>query len=296
MRHLLRVDDLRDEDVEFVVERSMSLAAGGEPAPSPTSAVVGLLFLSPSLRTRVGFAVASRLLGAHPLDVAELRYTAGSMSSPESFEHTVRTVSGMVDLLVVRAPVDLPELDLRSKALCPVINGGDLYHHPTQALIDLVAIRAELNRPATRAKVGLVGDLNQRAVRSLVDLTERGWMPALRLITPPSRSARWSSLGLMACTTIETMDVDGLDVLYMAGLPAVDSVSGDELSATERERYALTVDVLGRLRRDAVVLSPLPVIDEIHAESWADPRIRVFPQSDRGVLVRRAILELLLGS
>lgn len=60
--------------------------------------------------TRVGLATAAARLGLPTVDVAEQRFEGG-MSSPESFVDTLRTVSGFVDLLVVRSPVALnPEV------------------------------------------------------------------------------------------------------------------------------------------------------------------------------------------
>lgn len=56
-----------------------------------------------------------------------------------------------------------------------------------------------------------------------------------------------------------------------------------------RARYALTRRTIATLPDEAVVLSPLPVTDELDPKVRADSRVRMFEQSDIGVLVRMAI-------
>ena len=70
----------------------------------------------------------------------------------------------------------------------------------------------------------------------------------------------------------------------MTGLaPAGDRTLDDDA----RARFALTTSSAPTLGAEAVVLSPMPVIDEINEElRWTDPRVRVDDQSDFGVVVR----------
>jgi aspartate carbamoyltransferase catalytic subunit len=54
--------------------------------------------------------------------------------------------------------------------------------------------------------------------------------------------------------------------------------------------------VLTRLPPGAIVLSPLPVIDEINQSARRDARLRMFWQSDQAVFVRMALLERFAAS
>ncbi|TFV66844.1 hypothetical protein E4P40_24965 [Blastococcus sp. CT_GayMR20] len=88
-------------------------------------------------------------------------------------------------------------------------------------------------------------------------------------------------------------DFSDLDVLHLGGLAPG---SGDDyLDDAARAPFALTPATAGTLPETAVVLSPMPVIDEIAPELRSDPRVRIFDQSDLGVSVRAAVLRLLLG-
>lgn len=62
-----------------------------------------------------------------------------------------------------------------------------------------------------------------------------------------------------------------------------------------RRPFMLTRASIESLPPDAVVLSPMPIIDEIADDARADPRCRFHQQSDRSVAVRVAILEHLLA-
>ena len=291
-RHLLRMNDLSDADIETVLSRADELAAGG-PSSGPTISNAATIFLTSSLRTRVGFAVAARRLGAGVVDVQEMR-DDDTMSVGESFEDTLRTVSGMVDLIITRVPFDLGPEAVAS-AVCPVINAGDAVEHPSQALIDISAIRTWAG-PVDQRVIGICGDLSMRAVTSLLELLARTPPQRLLLFSPPSRRGATEHLpdSLAAVTSCsDTPEVRELDVLYLPGLPQ--SRGSDVLASAQRAKFAFGPEMAQLLPDSAVVLSPLPVIDEIEDSLRGDPRIKMFEQSDRGVFVRMALMEWVAG-
>jgi aspartate carbamoyltransferase catalytic subunit len=293
-RLLLSIDDLGDREIRSVLDRAHVLATG-EPAVRDHSPLVGLLFLSESTRTRVGFAAAAARLGGSSVEVTSAR-DGTQMSAAESFEDTVRTLTGMVDLVVVRTPNELDRVALGKVAVAPVISGGHgSVEHPTQALIDVLAIESERG-PVGEQRITLCGDLTMRALRSMLRLFERMPPAQLRLVAPPGRSVELSDLSpqLSARTIVSSPDdLADTDVLYLPGLPA--GRGADHLDAGARARYAVTTDRLATLSADAVVLCPLPVVDEVDAGARLDPRVRMFEQSDRGVALRVALLEHLLA-
>ncbi len=79
-----------------------------------------------------------------------------------------------------------------------------------------------------------------------------------------------------------------MDVLYVAGIPH------GALDEPGRARLRVDRKALAALRPDAVVLSPMPVIDEIATTARSDPRIRMFQQSDDALFVRMALIEALV--
>ena len=244
------------------------------------------MFLETSLRTRVGFAAAAARLGGQSIDIAERRGDAVAM--PEGWADTLRVVSGNVDLVVARPGRPLDVSQLRPLLVSSFLNGGDVGHHsehPSQALIDLYAIE-QARGPVSELTVAICGDLRMRAVRSLVRLFAR---------FPPGRLVVISDPRLYDATNVIAedrvmSDIGDVDVLYVAGIPH------GALDEPGRARLRVDRKALAALPSDGVVLSPMPVIDEIATTARSDPRIRMLQQSDDALFVRMALIEALLSS
>jgi aspartate carbamoyltransferase catalytic subunit len=286
IRHLLDMADLPPVEVAAILD------AADDPQQLPAVApVVGLLFLTSSLRTRLGFAAAAARASATPILIEELRW-GPEMSQAEGFSDTLRTAAGMVNVLVTRTPFALDRQQIRATLPVPLVNGGDAVEHPTQALIDLQALR-RFGGAVEDMHLLICGDLTMRACRSLLHLLASHPPARLTLVAPRSRRQHGVDLGELLRRRTHQADVLGdvlgdADVLYLPGLPA--GGDGDRLDDAARASFVLTADAAALLREDAVVLSPLPVIDEITDDVRDDPRIRMFEQSDLGVGVRQAVL------
>jgi aspartate carbamoyltransferase catalytic subunit len=294
MRHLLSVDDLGREDVERIMFDSQQLMM---PSNSTTGGTrpefcAALLFLEPSLRTRLGFAVAVQRLGGNAVDIFAAKFHS-DMSAPESFADTLRVVSDMVDVVIVRTAEPLSRAEVSPLCSTPIISGGDGGgNHPAQALIDLFAVRRAF--PAHRPlRVGICGDLNMRSARSFARVLANCRLEHVSAFAPVARLATDIAVdGMPIETQTDGLDCRNLDVLYMAGLP--ERSGKGTLDHGQRQRFALTPVEMARLPAEAIVLSPMPVIDEISPECWSDRRIKVFEQSRDGVAVRMAILRYVL--
>jgi aspartate carbamoyltransferase catalytic subunit len=287
VRHLLRIDDLTDRDVGELRTRATALAAGAEPDRS-THRILGAVFLEGSLRTRVGFAAAAHRLGWDVIEVLEAR--SGPSSVPERWQDTLRVVAGSTDCMVCRPGIDLGAPGVGSLLTTPTINAGDTgpgAEHPVQALVDMFSWERMVG-PTEELHITIRGDLRMRAVRSLLHLLGRTRPATLTLMSispldeadlPDSLADRTRRVGVGPLT--------GTDVLYVAGMPH------ESLPESDRSRLRLGVDDLATLPAESVVLSPMPVIDEIDEPARDDPRVRMYEQSDFGTFVRTALLEAL---
>jgi aspartate carbamoyltransferase catalytic subunit len=287
VKKVVTVADLSDEEIDLVLRRAAELASGATITARPF--ILGTLFLTPSMRTRVGFSVAAQRLGGTSVAVDELRVDP-AMSQAESLTDSLRVLAGMVDVVVARTDEDLRGV-LPPDLPAALINGGGPQGHPSQALIDLAAIERFSGSPE-KLHIGLCGDLRMRAATSLLQLLERRRVAQVSLMYPDDREPILPAGLAQRALRVEPEAVIDLDVLIMIGLPQ--GTGPHMLDAAHRASYALDSDRLARLPASAVVLSPLPVIDEITAEARRDPRIRIFEQSDHAVFVRMALLELML--
>jgi aspartate carbamoyltransferase catalytic subunit len=289
--HLRSIDDLTEGDINRVLARAHALETRQKVNPHDGRGVelLGLVFMEPSLRTRVGFIAAAARLGWQTASVFEQRASERSMA--ESVDDTLRVVSGMCAAVVTRIPQPISTISLALPV--PLINGGDsgpMAEHPTQALIDLFSMEQELG-PVGELRVAICGDLRMRASRSLLRLFAKRPPARLSLISVPElrEEKDLAAISTLLVDSRTLKDLSDIDVLYVAGIPhrAIPEALRDTLRVTNA--------ALSTMPSSAVVLSPLPVVDEIDDEARTNSRIRMFEQSDRGVSVRMAILEHLTG-
>lgn len=287
-RHLLRMADLSLAEVDTILDTAYRLS-GGQPRPGDHRSdrpLVGTLFLTSSMRTRVGFAAAAHRIGGAAIPVTDLRFDE-MMSGAETFEDALRVLTGMVDAVVVRAPGELSHERVAPNAVTPVINGGDTHEHPTQSLIDLASIETFAG-PISTIHLGICGDLTMRSVRSNLELLRRRPPRRLTLSFPPGRAPAVPDELLSITNIVEPEDLSGMDVLLAPGLAP--KTGADFIGPDERLRYAVAAGLLARLPVHGIVLSPMPVVDEISPAARADSRLKMYEQSDLGVWVRAAVL------
>ena len=92
----------------------------------------------------------------------------------------------------------------------------------------------------------------------------------------------------------ETTDLGGaiadLDVLYQTRIQAERFESSEEY---ERHRgvYLVNADLMRRLPERAILMHPLPRLDEIDPLVDSDPRAAYFRQARNGLWVRMAVLD-----
>jgi aspartate carbamoyltransferase catalytic subunit len=260
--------------------------------------VVGLLFFDPSTRTRFGFHAAAARLGGSAITLGDNKYQA-TMSAPESLEDTLRSVGAYCDVVVLRHARE-DAVDIAAALLpVPVINAGNgSDEHPTQALIDLFAIRSWHGRLAG-LRVGIVGDLrHSRAAHSLILALQRFEPREIRLLHPRGAELPESICEQCCSATLvgagEFVHFDGLDALYFAGLPEGHDGTNDHRGPAIRRHFALTAETASRLSPSTLILDPLPRIDEIEPSIDALPNAGYFKQSDEAQHVRLAVLEAIL--
>jgi len=295
LRHLIGPQDLDRSLIEQLLERAVASERGdGDTAPL-RGRLLATLFYEPSTRTRFSFEAAMHRLGGQVLS-AENAARASSAAKGESLEDAIRVISGYADAIVLRHPeVGAAERAARASEV-PVINAGDgPGHHPTQALLDLYTIKKELGR-LHHLRVGLAGDLRHgRTVRSLALLLSRYPGNQLLLISPPELRMGADVMDQLTEARVdETADfaaaIRGLDVLYQTRIQAERFASPEEY---ERYRgvYIVSAEVMDRLPEHAIVMHPLPRVEEIDPLVDADPRAAYFRQARHGLWVRMAVLD-----
>lgn len=279
---------------ELITSAETYRAGGGRRHPD---AVVALMFFEESLRTRVGFEVAAARLGARGVAVYSVKHSP-AMEVSETLDDAILSVGDWVDAICLRHGDAAVFSRLAGLVDTPVVNcGSGRDEHPTQALVDLLAIKRALGR-IDGFSIGLVGDLAaMRVAHSLAVVLARFDAIRVRAMSPAGLGLPEDCLSALRdagheIVQLDHLDAGGLDVLYVAGLPA-DSDIG-RLSREEQGRFQVSAEVVVGLGDGGVVLCPLPRVDEIAADVDDLPAARYFDQSREALWVRMAVLDRVL--
>lgn len=301
IRHVVEVAQFDRPALERLfaaADRMRDLPRRAAPLAGYTLATI---FYEPSTRTRLSFETAMHRLGGNVVSTENAREFSSAIKG-ESVEDTIRIVEGYADAIVIRHYEQGAAHRAAAVASVPILNAGDgPGEHPTQALLDLYTIRHELGR-IDGLRIALVGDLRfGRTARSLARLLRQTRGTELVFVSPPAVPMGADVRAELDRAGIPFRDEPDLDAV----LPDVDVVyqtrvqkerfTTPEEYETAHGQYVIDAAAMRRLNPGAILLHPLPRLDEIATEVDADPRAAFFRQAHNGVFVRMALLEHVLG-
>ncbi|RLF24323.1 MAG: aspartate carbamoyltransferase [Thermoprotei archaeon] len=262
--------------------------------------VMALAFFEPSTRTRLSFETAMIRLGGDVIGFSEVSTT--SIAKGETLADTIRMLDSYADIIVIRHSIEGAAKFAAEIAESPVINAGDgTRHHPTQAMIDLYTIRRNFE-DIDGLTIGVLGDLKYgRAATSFIYGVSLYNIKKLYLISPPLLSTRKEvrdhlKLRGIAFEEVERLDdvIEELDVLYVTRIQRERFPDPAEYEKV-RGSYRVTPESLKKVKRDLIILHPLPRVDELHHEVDRTKHAKYFEQARYGVPVRMALLKLILA-
>jgi aspartate carbamoyltransferase catalytic subunit len=296
-RHLLSIADLSRGDVERLLGTARSFARSLEremkKLPTLRGRTVVNVFYESSTRTSSSFELAAKRLSA---DTMSIKASGSAVDKGESLKDTALTLGAYdPDVIVIRHPqIGAPQLVARYTD-AHIVNAGDGKHqHPTQALLDLYTIQAELGR-IEGVHVAIVGDvLHSRVARSNVQaLALMG--AKVTLVGPPPLIPR----GIEALGCEVSHDIDAIaaaDVVYVLRMQRERMQEGANYVPSLREytaRWGVTPE---RIRPGQRVMHPGPMNRGVEI----DPRVAdadealIEAQVRAGLVVRMAVLYDLL--
>ena len=266
-------------------------------------------FFENSTRTLLSFEIAGKRLGA---DVVNMHAAQSSVKKGETLIDTAITLNAMrADAIVIRHGSSGATQLIADKVDCPVLNAGDGQHeHPTQALLDALALREALRARGeggsdpledfTGRTVLICGDiLHSRVARSNI-LCLQALGASVRLCSPPALMP--TGVEAMGAEPFHDFDaaLQGCDVVMMLRLQQ-ERMAGQFIpSAREYHHlYGLTKARLERAAPDALVMHPGPMNRGVEIDSEvADmlDRSIITQQVEMGVAIRMACLEVLTRS
>ena len=292
---LISIRDLDKKEIEKILNLAEDMADGK--IKRKYNKIVATLFFEPSTRTRLSFQTAALRLGMNYIDFTP---ETSSLKKGETYTDTIKVIGGYADIIVIRHPKEGTArlaADLIEK---PVINGGDGGNqHPTQALIDLFTIRKTKGK-ISNLNITLVGDLKHaRTMQSLVYALAM-FEAKITLVSPkglelePTLIKEIEEKFKAKIKTKNDLSFEDADVLYICRIQEERFADPYEAKRV-KEQFMLKGGHLKSAKKDIVILSPLPKINEISQEIDISDKAKYFEQAHYGVPVRMAIIDYLLN-
>ncbi len=304
MNHFLSIADLTAEELRQLLDLGFRLkdewrSGGNRPVLRGKS--LALVFMKPSLRTRVSFEMAMVHLGGYAFYLGPDEVQLGSR---ESVPDVGRVLSGYVDGVMARVFEHEHLLQLAQNSSVPVVNGLSDWEHPAQALADLFTIR-EVKGSLEGLTIVFVGDGNNVA-RSLLFAAMKSGMnyvlaaPEDYMLSAEDIEAAEAMRISDRQRVMQTEDLFasavGADVLYTDVWTSMgqEAESGRRLSVFQQ--YRIDEELLARARPDAIVMHCLPAHRGAEiTDAVADgPQSVLFPQAENRMHAQKAILFKLL--
>jgi len=305
-RDLIAIGNLERHEILYLLAEAEHYVAFNRQAAKKSDGLAGLTiinaFFENSTRTLLSFEIAGKRLGA---DVVNMHAAQSSVKKGETLIDTAVTLNAMrADAIVIRHGSSGAVGLIASKVDCPVLNAGDGQHeHPTQALLDALALRMKLREKGhheedfTGLTVTICGDiLHSRVARSNI-LCLQALGATVRVCAPPA----------LMPTGIERMEIEvhhkfddalaGADVVMMLRLQN-ERMDGQFIPSPRefRHLYGLTAERLALAAPDAIVMHPGPMNRGVEIDSDVadlEGRSIITSQVEMGVAIRMACLDVL---
>jgi aspartate carbamoyltransferase catalytic subunit len=307
LKHLLSAATIESEDIDEFCQAAEAFEFGLSSTAGSVGKAVALLFFQPSTRTRIGFEAATVALGAHPIGMEDMSASRSNARSAETLEDCAAVISRLCDAIVVRHHEKGAADRMAAKSQTPVINAGDGWNeHPTQALIDIFALRRGLGTIAGKS-IAFGGDPRGRTVRSLVQLL-RFEAPKEIVFCPPQHHDVPSDIlttingHQIRCRVIPEIKqaLSDCDAIMMAPYDMSDigepPASGYVSPSTTPESHVITPEKIEQVHSKSLIYHPLPRHDEIDRACDDLPNAMYFEQVRLSKFMRMAVLDRLFAA
>ncbi len=300
VENLVSVDQLEEDDFWELMETAGNLKRdlrSGKSHKVLPDKTLGMVFLKPSLRTRVSFEVGMTQLGGHAVYLGPEDIKLGERETTEDISLVLsRYVDGIMARVFEHGIIE----ELARHASVPVVNGLTDFLHPCQALTDIFTIY-EARRELSGLKLAFVGDGNNVA-HSLINASALAGID-FRIASPRGYEPDGSVVaGARETTKVEIYNtpekaVEGADVVYTD----VWASMGEEDVAGEKkgsfEGFRVDRELVELAGPDAIVMHCLPAHydEEIDREVAHGPNSVIFEQAENRMHVQKALLALLMS-
>ena len=253
------------------------------------------LFYEPSFLTRTSFERAIGLLGGsayHTEDASQFH----PVKTPNHIDNIISILASLhIDLVVLRSSeIGVVERAGEADAV-PIISGGSLDDHPTQALADIFTLHRELGG-VDGVSIAMVGRLEHRNVSALLKALTLYANVRVTLIpfsgqADPDVMSYCQDRGMTLVTSTDIEAVREVDAIYLNGPRTV--AHAQLLRSRGSLNLRIDRDFMSTLRPSCVILDPMQRSGDFAVEV-RDQRLAFYRQSENALFVRMALLSQML--
>jgi len=299
MKHIISANQFKKSDIEKILSQSAVMekqCKKNKIKQVLKNKIVACVFFEPSTRTRLSFETAALKLGANIIS-AENAMENSSTHKGETIEDTTKILCSYADVVVIRHPKAFTLEQASKVATKPLINAGDgANQHPSQGFLDLYTIKKEQGR-LTNLNIGFGGDLlNSRTLKSLVPFLQLYEGNKFYFLSPKELELPREFIKELKDKKVDFVELRSLeealpflDVLYMTRVQKERFIKEQDYEKI-KDLFILKKEHLKTLKKNAIIMHPLPKINEIEIEIDQDPRAAYFREAQNGLYVRMALL------
>lgn len=300
-KNFVSIDDLSLDEIKFFLDCTEffdSYSGTYNPVEKPLdickSKTAVIMSFEPTTRTGSSSEAAMHRLGGNAVVI---RMETSAMAKGEPEIDTIRNIHFYGDILGVRGPNLREYLEWSIK---PIINLGDAYEHPTQALQNALLIREYFGR---------LHDLN---IVILNDLRYGRIVPSEMKLFRKEKGNKFYGVSLPNCgmELPDELDGDDYEQIRIEDIPEckphvvhVIRPQLNRMSEEEKELYKknpqscylVDEEFMKRLPKETIVIHDQPNTGEISKSIYRHPQVKMDEQSALGVPTRMSAYSLWLG-
>ncbi|WP_086480361.1 ornithine carbamoyltransferase [Oceanospirillum sanctuarii] len=296
-RHFLTLLDLSPEELNYVIERAITIKKGlkaGEIYEPLKNKVLGMIFEKSSTRTRVSFEAGMTQFGGSAIFLSPRDTQLGR---GEPVEDSARVLSEMVDAVMIRTFDHALVERFAEYSSVPVINALTDDYHPCQLLADVQTF-VELRGSIQGKTVTWVGDGNNMC-NSYINAA-RQFDFQLNIACPEG----FEPLPELLEANKDRIKIFRKPEEAVAGshlvVTDVWASMGQEEEQKEREKafagYQVTTGMMDLADKEALFMHCLPAHrgEEVSAELMDDDRAVIWQEAGNRLHAQKALLEFLI--
>lgn len=292
---VISIDNITLDFIKSIFKKTNDYIQDKHNIPSYNDKILCNIFFEPSTRTMLSFESAMYKLNGK---VINFNNNISSLKKGESIKDTLKTLEHYADIFVIRHPSSKIIFEANNYMNKPIINAGNGdSEHPTQAIIDAFTIYKSFDFLYTpvykKIKILFVGDIkHSRTIHSLYKLLYTFFNNIFDFHFINYHNCYDSNLMNEHNTETNFDNIHTFDVIYCTRVQKERFISYSSIDYdAEIKRLQINNTTLNNIKKNAIILHPLPRNDEIDVLIDDDVRCKFFDQVKFGVFVRMAIID-----